>query len=71
MHFCPCQVSDEGFQCVVGLTEGTNDLLDAPSGDPLLFKKNKFLLCHDKNEGLIAKGVYPGLHGENLEVKYK
>ncbi|MBQ2614540.1 MAG: DUF4867 family protein [Clostridia bacterium] len=71
MHFCPCQVSDEGFRCVVGLVEGTNDLLNAPSNDPLLFKKNKFLLCHDQNEGLIAKGVYPGLHGENLEVKYQ
>lgn len=71
MHFCPCQVSDKGFRCVVGLVEDTNDLLDIPSEEPLLFKKNKFLICHDKNTGLIDKGVYPGIHGENFEVKYK
>ena len=71
LHFCPCQVSDEGFKCVVGLTEGTNDLLDKKvNDDKLLFKKNKWILCHDKNDALIEKGVYPGIHGINYEVKY-
>ena len=70
MHFCPCQTSDNGFMAVVGLPKDTNALLDKPSEDRLLFKKNKWLICHDKNEGLIEKGVYPGIHGTNYEIKY-
>ena len=70
LHFCPCQVSDNGFSCVVGLPKGTNDILDKPSTDKLLFKKNKWLICHDENTALIEKGVYPGIHGVNYEVKY-
>lgn len=70
LHFCPCQVSDGGFSCVVVLPDETNTPLSAPSSDKLLFKKNKWLICHDKNEGLIERGVYPGIHGVNYEVKY-
>ncbi len=70
MHFCPCQVSDDGFSCVVVLPKDTNDLLDSPTNDKLLFKKNKWLICHDKNSALIEKGVYPGIHGTNYRIKY-
>ena len=70
LHFCPCQVSDDGFSCVVVLPKDTNTLLEKPSEDKLLFKKNKWIICHDKNQGLIDRGVYPGLHGENYEIKY-
>lgn len=70
MHFCPCQVSDEGFSCVVVLPTGTNDILDEPMEDVLLFKKNKWIICHDENNGLIERGVYPGIHGVNYEIKY-
>lgn len=70
LHFCPCQVSDDGFSCVVVLAKDTNTLLDEPSDDKLLFKKNKWIICHDKNEELIERGVYPGIHGENYEIKY-
>ncbi len=70
LHFCPCQVSDKGFSCIVVLPEGTNTLLDKSSGDRLLFKKNKWIICHDKNTALIERGVYPGLHGTNYEIKY-
>lgn len=70
MHFCPCQVADDGFSALVILPKNTNDLLDAPSADKLLFKKNKWILCHEKNEALIKRGVYPGIYGENYEVKY-
>lgn len=70
MHFCPCQVSDEGFSCVVVLPMGTNDILDEPMEDVLLFKKNKWIICHDENNGLIERGVYPGIHGVNYEIKY-
>lgn len=70
LHFCPCQVSDNGFSCVAALPKDTNTLLDEPSDDKLLFKKNKWVICHDKNQDLIDRGVYPGIHGVNYEIKY-
>ncbi len=70
LHFCPCQVSDNGFSCVVVLAKDTNTLLDNPAEDKLLFKKNKWIICHDKNQELIERGVYPGIHGVNYEIKY-
>lgn len=70
LHYCPCQVSDEGFSFVVVLPEGTNTELENAPFDKLLFKKNKWIICHDKNGALIDKGVYPGVHGVNYEIKY-
>ena len=69
LHFCPCQTEKDGFSCLVALPVGTNTLLDKPAKDKLLFKKNKWLICHDKNQALIDKGVYPGIHGTNYEIK--
>ena len=40
LHFCPCQISDDGFGCIVGLPTATNTPLDAPVDDSLLFRKN-------------------------------
>ena len=71
LHFCPCQVDENGFSCVVILPKNTNEALESPSDDRLLYRKNKWLICHDENEELIAKGVYPGIHGKNIEIKYK
>lgn len=71
LHFCPCQVSDSGFSCIVALPSGTNDVLEKPSDDKLLFRKNKWLICHDKNDALIGRGAYPGIHGVNYEIRYK
>ena len=68
LHFCPCQVSKDGFSSVVVLHEGTNGLLDTTSDDKLLFKKNKWLICHEDNQTLLDKGVYPGLYGENYKI---
>lgn len=70
MHFCPCQVEDSGFSCVVVLPKGTNTDLEEKYDDKLLFRKNKWIICHDKNEGLIERGVYPGIHGVNYEIRY-
>ena len=69
MHFCPCQVDGSGFSCVVVLPKGTNTDLEEKYDDKLLFRKNKWIICHDKNEALINRGVYPGIHGENYEIK--
>ena len=70
LHFCPCEIQKEGFGCVVALPTGTNVPLDANTSDPLLFRKNKWIVCHDENDALIARGVVPGIGGVNYEVKY-
>lgn len=70
LHFCPCQVSDKGFGSVVVLPKGTNVPLDGEYEDKLMFRKNKWILCHVDNEALIGRGVIPGVTGENFEVKF-
>lgn len=70
LHFCPCQTQKTGFGCVVGLPEWTNLPLDAPTDDPFLFRRNKWLLAHEKNYPLIARGARAGVTGENLCVMY-
>ena len=70
LHFCPCQVADTGFNCVVVLPAGTNTNLDNKPEDKLLFRKNKWIFCHENNEGLKAKGVVPAIFGENYRVNY-
>lgn len=70
LHYCPCQVSDEGFRCVVGLPEGTNTALETELSDKRVSAKNKWIICHTDNEGAKARGVFPGIYGKNYEVKY-
>ncbi len=70
LHFCPCEVAAEGFGCVVALPQGTNTPLDAPTADPLLFRRNKWIVAHDQNEALLARGVLAGIGGINYEIKY-
>lgn len=70
LHFCPIQVQDAGFGCVVGLPRGTNLPLDGATDDPLLFRKNKWILAHEENAALIARGVVSGIYGENYKVRY-
>lgn len=70
LHFCPCEVDNNGFGCVVALPKDTNVPLEEKAENPLLFRKNKWILAHEKNEGLIARGVVPGITGPNYEIKY-
>ena len=70
LHYCPCQVEDTGFKCIVGLPKTTNEPLSKAYDDKLLRNKNKWLICHEGNTGLINKGVYPGIHGENHKISY-
>jgi len=68
LHFCPCQVDKDGFRCIVVLPKGTNGLLKNPAKGSILFKQNKWLICHDKNEALIERGVCPYIHGTNIKI---
>lgn len=73
LHFSPCKTTDSGFKCLVILPAGTNTPLSCTVSqikkDPLLFAKNKWLIAHPSRVPLIQKGAYPGLIGENIEVK--
>ena len=68
MHFCPCETSGRGFCCIVVLPEGTNLPLDGKPADKFLFRKNKWLMSHNDNTGLIERGAAPGLYGKNFRV---
>ena len=70
LHFTPCEVSEKGFGCVVALPTGTNTPLDEKADDPFLFRKNKWIICHEENQGLIERGVVPGITGCNYCLEY-
>ena len=72
LHFAPCRVHSEGFNCLVVLTEGTNGPLphvdaSAPGEAGLLWMRNKWLLCH-KDSPQAQKGAFIGITGENLTL---
>lgn len=70
LHYCPCQVSKEGFGAVVLLPEGTNTPLDSIHEDKLITAKNKWLLAHVDNKSLIERGFVAGVTGENYTVNF-
>lgn len=70
LHYCACQTSDEGFGCVVGLPKDTNTPLSLPVDSKFLFRRNKWIIACLDNEALINDGVFPGISGENYEIKY-
>lgn len=73
LHFTPCQVNDAGFQCIVVLPRGTNQPfrgIRPETGDGrLLWARDKWLIAHPASPHA-ARGAYPGVHGENLTLKY-
>ena len=72
LHFAPCKTETEGFKCIVILPRGTNEPLENDKtkyGDKLLFARNKWLLAHPERKPLMEKGAWPGITGDNIEVK--
>jgi len=72
LHFAPCKTNPGGFKCIVILPKGTNELLDPlhrEESDKLLFARNKWLLAHPERKPLMEKGAWPGIIGENIEIK--
>lgn len=67
LHFSPCETSNDGFQCLILLPQGTNADLDSNVRDRKLWKKNKWLLAHEESEQA-ELGAYVGLSGANIEV---
>ena len=70
LHFCPCEVSKDGFGCVVGLPAGTNTDIEIEPENKMLFLNNKWIIAHVENETLINRGVVAGITGTNYEIKY-
>lgn len=70
LHFCPCEVSKNGFGMVVALTKGTNTPLNNKQKGSALWAKNKWLIAHCQNSSLIQRGAAVGIYGENIEIKY-
>lgn len=68
LHFCPIEVSEDGFGCIVGLLEGTNTPLEAPAENKLIFRKNKWLIAHNDNKALIDRGACAGIYGPNHKI---
>ena len=70
LHFCPCEVTKAGFSCIVGLQRGTNLPLDPEQEkSPYLWAKNKWLIAHEANEPLVARGAFAGIYGENWRIE--
>lgn len=67
LHFCPCEVTSNGFSCIVALQRGTNLPLDDRK-QGLLWAKNKWLLAHENNASLVQRGGFPGIYGENWMI---
>lgn len=75
LHLSPCRVCDQGFKAVVILPRGTNTPLEHKgeakgAEGQLLLQKNKWVIAHPDREPLIRQGAWPGLLGENRELKY-
>lgn len=75
LHLSPCRACDDGFKVAVILPRGTNTQLERKrrSSDPesaLLLQRNKWVIAHPDREPLIRQGAYPGLRGENKELRY-
>ena len=72
LHFAPCRVRPEGFNCLVVLTRGTNTPLDgvdtaAAGEEGMLWMKNKWLLCHPDSPQA-QKGAFVGITGQNVAL---
>lgn len=69
LHYAPCHVNEQGFQCIVVLPKGTNTELTferkREGEGKLMTAQNKWLLAH--KEAKIPDAFY-GLIGENLSI---
>ena len=68
LHYAPCALSRKGFRVGVILPKGTNQPLQNPSLSPLVWGKNKWLICHPQSP-VAGKGAYAGITGENITLR--
>lgn len=68
LHYTPCSTSAEGFANICILLKGTNSVLESPSANKLLTKKNKYFITHETQQEKIKQGALIGLLGEIPEI---
>lgn len=75
LHFAPCRISDEGFNCLVVLEKGVNSPLEVKPNcpdfeDKLLWMRGKWLICHPDSPQAKA-GAFCGISGENIKLNIR
>ncbi len=80
LHFAPCKTEESGFKAIIVLGNFTNTELNDEDiairekakneVDSLLFKTNKFIICHKEADNLVKQGVKPYISGENYNLKF-
>jgi hypothetical protein len=74
LHYAPCQTNSAGFRDIIVLPRGTNQPLECKRPNScdgrLLWARDKWLVAHPDSTADVDAGAYPGLHGENFDVKY-
>ena len=73
LHFAPCRVTEDGFDCLVVLQKGTNAPLEraepsASGEEKLLWMRNKWLTCHPDSPQAL-QGAFAGINGENIDLR--
>lgn len=72
MHYAPCRVEADGFNCMVVLEKNVNTPLDsvnsaAEGEEAMLWMRNKWLISHPDAEPA-KEGAYVGITGKNLQL---
>jgi len=68
LHLAPCRVGREDFKSLIILPDETNLELEIPPQEgSLLFKKNKWMICHPDSPAA-ANGAFPGITGSNRYI---
>lgn len=73
LHFAPCRVAEDGFNCMVVLEAGVNSSLNSVDSSQdgeagMLWMRGKWLIAHPYSIPA-SKGAFVGIRGENLQVK--
>lgn len=68
LHYSPIEPDSEGYFTLVALLKGTNEDLENPSKNPLLLKKNKYMIVHSSRTDKIEAGAIPGFVNTALSV---
>lgn len=68
LHYAPCALNRKGFRVGVILPFGTNQPLQSPPLSPLVWGRNKWLICHPEAP-VAEKGAYSGITGENISLR--
>ncbi len=75
LHFAPCRISGDGFNCLVVLEKGVNaplvcDHMEPAGEDRLLWMRGKWMICHPDSPQA-EKGAFQGISGENITIKIR